>query len=110
MTEVESQGPPARGGATKPALIVMLLGLNVYLLAMLFTQTASLPAAFAQAGTRPGDFACVTAKPIGQTYDVYYVFDVTERKLHAFHPIGAQSPQLRHIGPRDLARDFGRSQ
>lgn len=110
MTKADSYGPPARGGATKRAIIMLLVGVNILLLVTLFTQTASLPAAFAQAGMRPGDFACVTAKPIGQTYDVLYVFDVTERKLHAFHPIGAQSAQLRHVGPRDLARDFGRSQ
>ena len=109
--EMESTTTPRRAGrpgALHRAMVVLLVGLNLVLLAVLVSATNRMPAAFAQAGLRPGDFVCVTAKPLGQSYDLLYVLDVAERKLHAVYPVGAQTPQLRAIPPRTLAQDFGR--
>ena len=93
---------------TKRSMIVMLVGLNLFLLAVLLFGSYSLPAAYAQVGARPGDFACVTAKVAGQTYDVLYVLDVPSRKLYAFYPTGGHTNQLAATQPRDLAKDFDR--
>ena len=90
----------------KRSMIVMLVGLNLLLLAVLMLGSYSLPTAYAQVGARPGDFACVTAKVAGQTYDVLYVLDVPSRKLYAFYPTGGHTNQLAATQPRDLAQDF----
>ncbi len=91
---------------TKRFVIVILVGLNLLLLAALLIGSYSLPAAYAQGSTRAGDFACVTAKASGQTYDVLYVLDLPARKLYAFYP--TQSRRLTTATPRDLSKDFGR--
>jgi hypothetical protein len=92
----------------KRSLIVILVGLNLFLLALLLVGTYSLPAAYAQGGARPGDFACVTAKSAGQSYEVLYVLDVPTDKLYAFYPASGAANQLTAAPPRDLAADFSR--
>ncbi len=92
----------------KRSAIVTLVGLNLLLLAALILGSYSLPAVYAQGGARPGDFACVTAKAAGQTYEVLYVLDVPAHKLYAFHPTRGHTNQLAATAPRDLARDFNR--
>ena len=91
---------------TKRSVITLLLGLNLLLMAGLVIASTSLPVAYAQAGARPGDFVCVTAKAAGQSYDVLYLLDVRERKLHALYPASAARNPLVPALPRDLAADF----
>ena len=93
---------------TKRSAIVLLVGLNLFLLAALVIGSYSLPAARAQSGARAGDFVCVTADAAGQEYDVLYVLDLPARKLYAFYPTSARANQLVAAAPRDLERDFGR--
>ena len=91
---------------TKRCVLVILVGANLLFLAALLIGSYSLPAAYAQGSARPGDFACVTAKAAGQSYDVLYVLDLPARKLYALYP--TQSKRLMTAPPRDLAKDFGR--
>ncbi len=88
----------------KRSVIVALVGLNLFLFALLALSSYSPTMAFAQAGGRAGDFSCVTAKAAGQSYDVVYVLDRQGRKLHAFYP-GAQG-KFAYGKFRDLTADF----
>ena len=92
---------------TKRSSITALILLNTFLLSVLLLGRSWLPAAFAQAGGRHGSFVCLTAKATGQSYDVLYVLDVPDRKLHAFYPSNVQSRELAYAGFRDLKSDFG---
>jgi len=91
----------------KRSWIAGLVVVNGVLLAVLLFGRSWLPTAFAQGGARPGNFVCVTAKATAQSYDVLYVLDVPERKLHAFYPGNVQSRELAYAGSRDLKADFG---
>ncbi|MCH8251892.1 MAG: hypothetical protein IID36_05505 [Planctomycetes bacterium] len=92
---------------TKRSVIVGLVGLNLLLLAGLVLGSYSLPAAYAQAAGRAGEFLCVTCGVTGQDYDVLYVLDLPERKLHAFIPT-IPSGKLEYATQRDLKKDFQR--
>lgn len=94
--------------SVKRTLIVVLAGLNVFFLALLLAGQYSLPAAYGQAGGRAGDFVCVTAKAAGRSYDVVYVLDRPEKKLHAFYPADVQSRKHVYAGFRELEKDFGK--
>ena len=91
----------------KRSVIALLVGLNVLLLFALVAGSHS-PPAYAQGGMRSGEYLAVTAKVAGQTQNVLYVLDVRERQLYAFFPTKANTTQLVTLGPRDLAKDFGR--
>ena len=94
---------------TKRSLIVLLVGLNLLLAAVLALGSYSLPSAVAQAAARGrGDFMSVTAMVGGQSYDVLYVVDIANSKLHALYPPNVQTRQLSYGGFRDLKADFGR--
>ena len=71
---------------TKRSIVVLLVGLNLFLLGLLLVATYSPPAAFAGGGGVAGDFVCVTAKAAGQNYDAVYLLDKRQQKLHAFYP------------------------
>jgi len=92
----------------KKAVIVALAGLNVVLLFVLLIQSGmmALPRALAAGGSRPGNVAVVTAKPSGQSFDIVYVVDQASNQLIAFAPINIQNGQYKHMGTRDLAKDF----
>ncbi len=92
----------------KQGIIVLLVGANLLLLATLIIVAAPMPAAHAQqaAGGRAGDFLTVSAKPLGQSYDVIYILDVPQRKLHTFFPENTQTKFLRPAPPVDLAEYF----
>lgn len=93
---------------TKRSCIVLMAAVNLFLLAALFAASYSPPAAFAQAKGRPGDFALVTAKAQGQSFDVVYVLDKANRRLHAYFPKTPQLNDYAYGGSRDLAQDFQR--
>lgn len=93
----------------KRSLIALLAGLNLFLLALLLSQVSPLPSAFAQAGRGGGGgYICATAKPSGRTFDVYYMIDLSGRKLHAFYPASPQFKEFAHAEPRELDKDFGK--
>lgn len=91
---------------TKRSLIVLLVGLNLLLFVILVIGTYSLPGAYAQTGGRAGDFALVTAKVAGQSYDAVYVLDRPARKLYALYATGGQNTRLTPAQFRDLVKDF----
>lgn len=92
---------------SKRSWIVLLVGVNLLLLAVLVLGSYSLPAAFAQAGGRPGSYVCVAAKAQGQNYDVAYVLDAGADKLHALHPaMPGRGAKYKYAGFRDLNEDF----
>lgn len=93
---------------SKRTMIVGLLGLNLLLFLALVLGSYHLPAAYAQTGARAGDFACVTAKAAGQSFDVVYVLDRSEKKLHAFAPTNIQTKKHKQVAVRDLKADFGK--
>jgi hypothetical protein len=87
----------------KRYVITALVGLNLFLLAVLLIGSYSLPAAQAQAGGRAGDFLTVTVLASGQAYDVLYVVDVPKRKMYAFVP---DATSIDFVGYTDLKKDF----
>ena len=99
----------ARTMFSKRSVIGLLVGLNLILIAALVLGSYSLPTALGQGvSARTGDFVSVTAKVSGQSYDVLYVLDVREHKLHAFFPPSVQNRQLVYGQFRNLKADFGR--
>ena len=106
MLEQPRQASTVKSG--RRTLLALLIGLNTLLGAFLLLEMTALPAARAQVGSQRGDFACVTAKPLGQSYDVFYLLDVRERKLHAFYPSSGHRLNYVQAPPRDVAADFGR--
>ena len=86
--------------------IVLLAGINLAFLAALILSTYSLPTAFAQSAGRKGDYASVTAKAAGRTYEVLYVVDAAGHKLYAFYPSSGAGSSLKWSSPRDLRKDF----
>lgn len=93
----------------KRTAITLLAGLNVVLLGLLLSSVMGLPRALGQVGGRGGGFVCVSAKAVGQSYDVLFALDLATRKLHAFRPESVQGRKIVHADVRDLAVDFGRS-
>ena len=90
---------------SKRWVIVLLVGANLVLLAALLIGSYSLPAAHAAGQGRPGDFIAVTAQAPGQGYDVLYILDVPEKKLHALSP--GNKKQLQPVQfPADLQQAF----
>lgn len=93
---------------TRRSWIVLLAGVNLFLLGVLLAGSYSPTTAFGQTKARPGDFAMVTAKAQGWSYDVVYVVDKANRRLHAYYPTNPQLNNYAYGGSRDLAQDFGR--
>jgi hypothetical protein len=99
---------------TKHVLIVVLVGLNLFLLAGVILVTYSPPAAMAQAatveGAADGNYILIAAEA-GLNNDVVYVFDMGNEFLHAFRTpfprLGDDQPvRIGHVFTRDLSRDF----
>lgn len=90
---------------SRSSIITALVGLNLFLLAILLIGSYSLPKAEAQSGGRAGDFVTVTALAAGQAYDVLYVVDVPKRKMYGFIP---EPNSLDFVAFTDLKEDFKR--
>lgn len=86
--------------------IIILTGLNLALLAAMVLSRPWLPSAMAQGSGGRGGFVSVSAKVAGQNYDMLYILDVAERKLHGFFPGNVQTRELTYAGNRDLKADF----
>jgi hypothetical protein len=91
---------------TKRSLIVLLVGLNLALLALLVIGTYSSPAAFAQIPRGSGDWVAVSAKAQGQAYDVVYLLDHGEQKLYALDRTNVRQKHYEPVAFRNLAKDF----
>ncbi len=83
-----------------------LVVLNAVLAAAVLLSAFSPPMAFAQ---RPGyaqEYVAVTSRA-DQDYDVLYMINLAERKLHCFVPLRDRSGRVAYGASRDLAQDFG---
>jgi len=90
--------------------VTLLVLLNIALGTTLLATAFRLPAAFAQAGLERGEFICATAKASGYSYDVLYVIDLADHRLHAFYPGIPKTRRLVKAPSRDLYADFGKDQ
>ena len=90
----------------KRSTIVLLIGVNLFLLVALLSQIVSLPTAFAQRGGRGGSYVSVTAKGARQTYDILYVVDASDSKLYGLYPNRVTGGRLITTAPRNLKADF----
>ncbi|MBI4578622.1 MAG: hypothetical protein HY718_02915 [Planctomycetes bacterium] len=95
---------------TKRIAIILLVGLNLFLLAVLMLGSYTPPQALAQALARSGEYILVCARA-EQSNDAIYLLDLRTRQLHAFRstfPRAAGDPiRVTHLHTRDLVRDFG---
>ena len=92
---------------TKRSAIAALAGLNLFLLACLLFHSYSLPAAYAQRAGAASGMVAVTARA-DTDYDVMYLLDLGQRRLHCFVPNRDRSGAFAYGGSRDLAVDFQR--
>lgn len=97
---------------SKYALIVLLVGANLLLLACLLLSAYTPPKAIAQevAAQQP-PYALISAQTVAGT-DVLYMLDVQNRLLHAFRIMSPRvtggRTQIGYVFTRNLARDFPR--
>ncbi len=94
---------------TKRSLIVALVGVNLILAAILIFSRDALPAAYANGGGRPGDFAVCTVK-VHDNFDVVYVLDQQVRRLYCFVPSKGSDGKLICVQTRDLESDIRRTE
>ncbi len=91
---------------SKRALIVLLWGANLLLLAVLVLSRWELPAACAQAAPLGRNFAMVSGQ-IRSGVDALYILDLPKRRMHVFVPSrDHNNRKVFHAGYRDLQRDF----
>jgi hypothetical protein len=94
---------------TRQALIILLVGVNLFLLGVLVLSSYSPPEAKAQAVSLRGEFILVSAQA-ERANDTIYLLDLARRQLHAFRatvPRVADQPMMvRWYASRDLVRDF----
>ena len=91
----------------KRSIIVALAGVNLLLLLALFFGSYSLPTAYAQRMGASSNFVAVTAKA-DNNYDVLFLLDLGERRLHCFAPNRNRTGDVSPVGSRDLTHDFNR--
>jgi hypothetical protein len=89
----------------KRTCIVLLVGVNLFLLAALVFSVFPGPAAYAQRVGISGNFMMVTAE-IQDGYDALYLFDVADRKMYAFSIEKGGAGRLEVRDFRDLKADF----
>lgn len=91
---------------TKRALIVLLIGLNLVLLATLILAAWRPPAANAQPAPLGQNYLMVAGE-INDGVDGLYMVDLSQRRLHVFVPNrDINNRRIFHMGFRDLQRDF----
>jgi hypothetical protein len=91
---------------TKRAIIVLLVGVNLVLLATVLLANWRLPAAYAQAVPLGQNYLMVAAE-IRDGVDALYIVDLPQRRMHVFIPNRDQNDRrLFYAGFRDLQRDF----
>ena len=93
---------------TKRGVIAGLIGLNVLLAAALCFSSYSLPTAYAQRAGASSNVVAVTCRA-DDNFDVLYMLDLGQRKLHCFVPDkNIANFTIHYAGSRDLAEDFNR--
>jgi hypothetical protein len=91
---------------SKRAVIVLLAGANLLLLAVLIIGSWRLPAAHAQAVPLNSNYLMVAGE-IRDGADALYVFDLSRRRMHVFVPnVDQNNRRIVYRGARDLERDF----
>ncbi len=91
-------------------LVSLLVVLNVALAVTLAVSSFHLPVALGQIDLHRGEFICATAKASGFSYDVLYVIDLADHRLHAFYPGLPKTKKMVNAPSRDLFADFGKDQ
>lgn len=89
----------------KRSWIVLLVGVNLFLLAALLFSVFPGPEAYAQRVGISGNFMIVAGE-IQDGYDALYLFDVAERRMHVFTIEKGGAGRLQHRDFRDLKADF----
>lgn len=96
---------------TRRVLIVLLAGLNLFLLAMLISSVYTPPAAFGQLVARPGDYLMISAQTEVDN-DVLYLIDARTRRMYAFRTTYPRMPgtpaRFGLLAQRDFSADFRR--
>ena len=94
---------------SRQVLIVLLVGVNLFLLGVLILSNYTPPEAQAQPVSLRGEFILISAQA-ERDNDTIYLLDLGRRQMHAFR---AQVPQMieqpmmvRWYHSRDLVRDF----
>ena len=94
---------------SKHVLIMLLAGVNLFLLACVVLTAHSPPQAFAESTTNNNEYALLSAEA-DEGNDVIYLIDVRNQLMHALAPsspdTAGQLQQVRHLHTRDLAQDF----
>jgi len=90
---------------SKRSLVVALVGLNLFLLAAILLSAYTPPAAYAQRIGGAANYIAVTCEA-DDSYDVFYLLDLPERRLHAYVPSRQQDGTIEYVGSRDLQTDF----
>ncbi|UCD28836.1 MAG: hypothetical protein JSV03_17460 [Planctomycetota bacterium] len=95
---------------SKQTLIMLLIGVNFFLLACLLLTAYSPPLALAQDIEQLGNnYLLITAE--AETFnDAVYLLDLQNDRLHVFRTnfpyLAGQPVVIRWLGSRDLKRDF----
>lgn len=91
---------------SKHSLIVLLVGVNLLLLAIMILAGWSPPAAYGQTVPLGQNYLMVAAE-IRDGVDALYLIDLSQRRMHVFTPNrDANDRRIIHVGFRDLQRDF----
>lgn len=90
---------------SRHAVLVLLVGLNLLLLAALILSVYSPPPAYAQAAARSGDYILLSGR-IQASHDAVYLFDLRNRLLHTFRATPGQPTRIAPADTRELMRDF----
>ena len=91
---------------TKRGAIVLLIGINLTLLAILLLAAWRPPAAMAQAVPLGSNYLMVAGE-VRDAADALYVFDLSKRRMHVFAPnVDQNNRRINYVGFRDLERDF----
>lgn len=94
---------------SRQALIIVLVGANLLLLACLILSSYSPPEAKAQPVSLRGEFILISAQAT-KTNDTIYLLDLARRQMHAFRAevprMAEQVMMVRWYASRDLVRDF----
>ena len=89
---------------SKQAIIVVLVGINLFILAGILFMVGSPATAMAQHVGVAGNYL-VVAGEVQSDYDALYVFDLAGRRLHAF-TVKRGSNRIQFRDSRDLSQDF----
>lgn len=97
---------------TKRVLVVLLGGLNLFLLAALVFSVYTPTAAFGQIAARASDYIMVTTE-VEPSNDVVYLVDSHAKRMYAFRTTYPRMPgspaRFTLLAQRDLTADFRRA-